>query len=420
MSALINSDKTEQGKPGLGSGCTQAIVTGLTALSGNMNGQCVDSPAGWWQGYIQLVVPKSGNRYLMAGDTDTFALMNEKGVALSGGLRPVMQFAPYPGKPKYRTKGEMLRTADSAAEYMKMWAEDFTKYGCKQGSNCTLVTDIKEGYCMEGANFVYGDPSNHVIHGPMTDQVFVSANFFISRRLKTMAESGIGCGYTRAKRLWELLIDRQYDSITMQPARQPLSDSILPPLSNGSGITMAYFMKCLRDHGNIDPREGSLSCYIPEERGQGALCAHGIRDYTTNAFFGVSKSDHTDLISCEWITPNQPCISPFLPIYIGVNEVPKALATTEAFDLFEKLRAEMDFHPEYRDDVTKYWASFEIRAIEESSLLDVKAAKFADSGDVKGARSLLTEFVAGKSNEAVAAGRKMLDFLCGLPILKNK
>ena len=30
-----------------GSGCTQAIMTGITALEGNMNGQCVDSPEGW-------------------------------------------------------------------------------------------------------------------------------------------------------------------------------------------------------------------------------------------------------------------------------------------------------------------------------------------------------------------------------------
>ena len=41
-----------------GSGCTQAFMTGITSVEGNMNGQCVDSPVGWCQGYIQLVIPK--------------------------------------------------------------------------------------------------------------------------------------------------------------------------------------------------------------------------------------------------------------------------------------------------------------------------------------------------------------------------
>jgi len=163
-----------------------------------------------------------------------------------------------------------------------------------------------------------------------------------------------------------------------------------------------------------------MSCYVPEERGQGALCTHGMFEYTTNAFFGVARADHTDLFSCEWMTPSQPCMSPFLPIYIGINEVPKVLGTTEAFDLFEKLRAVLEYHPEYRDDITQHWAAFEIRTIEESYLMEGKVAKLADDGNVKGARSLLTEFAAQKSNEAMAAGRQILDFLNSLPILEKK
>jgi hypothetical protein len=117
------------------------------------------------------------------------------------------------------------------------------------------------------------------------------------------------------------------------------------------------------------------------------------------------------------MTPSQPCISPFLPVYIGINEVPKALATTQAFDLFEKLRAALEYHPEYRDDVTKYWSAFEIRTIEESYLVEGKAAQLTDRGNIDEARSLLTDFVTQKSNQAIAAGQQMLDFLNGLPIL---
>ena len=405
-----NGVYSAQGKSPYGKGCTEAFVTGLTALTGNMNGQCVDSPVGWWEGFVRLVTPKEGNRYLIAGAGDFFALLNEKGVVLSGGFRPAPSFPPYPGNPEYRSGAEMLRISNSAAEYVKIWSDDFTKYGTAQGSNCTLVVDTKEGYCLEGANFVYGDPANHAIHGPMTDQVFVSANFFISQRLKVHAEAGIGAGYTRAKRLWELLIDRQYDCSVMQPC----------PPAHGGGISLSYFMRCLRDHGNITPEEGRMSCYVPEERGQGALCTHGVWDYTTNAFFGVARVDHTDLFSCEWMTPSQPCMSPFLPIYIGIIELPKTLGTTEAFDLFEKLRSALEYHPEYRGDVTQYWTAFELQTIEESYLVEGKAAKLADEGNIEGAKALLTEFVEKKSNEAMVAGQQMLDFLKGLPILGEK
>jgi hypothetical protein len=414
------SSVREAGKSTFESGCTQAFATGLTALLGNMNGQCVDSPITYWPGYLKLVIPPTGNRYLMVGDGIVFSLMNEKGIVLSGGARHHRQFAPYPGTPKYRSKGELLRTCNSAAEYVKIWSEDFTKYGSQTGISCNLVVDTKEGYCLEGANFVYGDPSNHAIHGPMTDQVFVSANFFISKRLKAMAEAGIGAGYTRAKRMWELLIDRQYDSITMQPVQPIQTGDKIPPFVRGGGITPAYFMKCLRDHGNINPRDGSFSCYVPEERGQGALCIHGLWEYTTNAYFGVARTEYTDLFTCEWITPNQPCISPFLPIYIGINELPKALGTTEAFDLFEKLRAKMNYHPEYRDEITQYWTGFEIRTIEESTLAEAEAAQLVDRGDENRARSVLTEFVARKCNEAMMVCQQMLDFFDGLPIFKNR
>jgi hypothetical protein len=237
----------------------------------------------------------------------------------------------------------------------------------------------------------------------MCDQVFASANFYISKRLKMIAEAGIGAGYNRAKRLWQLLIDRQYDATVMQPKM--------------GGITLSYFMKCLRDHGNVKPEEGRLSSYIAEERGDSALCCHGLWEYTSNSFIGVSRADHTDLFSCEWITSSQPCISPFLPIYIGVNKIPKALGTTESYGLFEKLRAAVEYHPEYREDITRHWTVFEIQAIEESYLLERSVAALADQGKVTEAREMLTTFVQKKCDEAEATCEKMLDVLGSLPVL---
>jgi hypothetical protein len=397
------------GKSSYGSGCTEALVTGLTSLKGNMNGQNVDSMVGMdmWPGFFRLVIPEEGNRYIVAGEGDFFVLVNEKGLCWTGGFRPAKTFPPYSGTPEYLSRGELARISDSAAEYVELWSKNFTKYGTPGGSVCTLIVDPKEGYLLEGANFVYGDPANHNIQGPMTDQVFVSGNFFVSERLKGFAEAGIGAGYTRAKRMWELLIDRQYDCSVMQPS----------PPAGGGGISLPYFMSCWRDHGDIPPEEGRMSAYVPEERGEGVLCAHGITEYTSNAYIGVAREDHTNLLSCAWVTPSQPCISPFLPLYIGINEVPKALGTTEAFNLFEELRLSVERHPRYRQKITQHWTIFEIQVIEESYGVEKNSVSLAEGGDLDGARDVLTEFCEKKCAEALAAAKDMLKFLNKLPIL---
>ena len=390
-----------------GNGCTQALVTGLTSFQGNMTGQCVDGSAGLWPGFLKLVIPDSGNRYLTVGGMgeEIFPLMNEKGVALTQGLRLTRQFPP-PPPGKFVPAGEMMRTCNNAPEYVKMWSDNYMKQGAPWGGRCNLVIDPNVGYCMEGANFIYNDPSNHANHGPMHDQVFASANFYISKRLKIAAEAGIGAGYNRAKRLWQLLIDRQYDSPMMQP--------------RSGGITLSYFMKCLRDHGNIKPEEGRLSSYISEDRGDSALCCHGLWEYTSNAFVNVSRPDHTDLFSCTWITPSQPCISPYLPVFIGINSLPKALGTTDAYQLFEKLRAAVEYHPEKRENITRHWSVFEIQAIEESASLERNAAALADKGNIVEARALLTSFVQSKCDGAMATCEKMLDALNSMPIFDEK
>jgi hypothetical protein len=223
-----NINRTAPNKLPGGSGCTQALITGLTSLHGNMTGQCVDGSAGQWPGYIKLEIPEEGNRYLIVGGwaEEIFPLLNEKGVAGSQGLRLAKEYPPAPqGQPEYISSGEMMRTCNSASEYVSMWTDNFMRHGAPWGGRCNFVIDPEVGYCLEGANFVYGDPSNHVIHGPMYDQVFASANFYISKRLKMIAEAGIGAGYNRAKRLWQLLIDRQYDGTVMQPRMGGISFS---------------------------------------------------------------------------------------------------------------------------------------------------------------------------------------------------
>jgi hypothetical protein len=119
------------------------------------------------------------------------------------------------------------------------------------------------------------------------------------------------------------------------------------------------------------------------------------------------------------MTSSQPCISPFLPIYIGVNKIPEALGTTRAYELFEKLRFAVEYHTEYREEITRYWSVFEIQAIEESYLLEKEATALVDKGQAAEAREMLTVFVQRKCDESMTACEKMLEFLSGLPVLSK-
>jgi hypothetical protein len=389
-------------------GCTGALVTGLTSAGGgNMVGQTMDLFVPFWQNVkIDLVTPKKGYRYLnVAGMFDhPMSALNEKGVGNTEFFRSA-GVIPYPGpdKPRPVSASELMQRADSARKFVELWSESATRYGIEfpTGAGAHTIVDPKEGYLLEAANCVYNNPGNHGIHGPFTDQAFAHANFFVTQRLKA-AEAGIGMGYNRAKRMWQLLIDRQYDSC----------------VTFARGISLSYLMSCFRDHGNTSPEEHRFSVLgVSEERNHCTICTHGLKGYSTYAYICVARPDHTDLFSCLWMTFGQPCISPYLPFYIGINAVPDAMRTNAAARVFDELRLTIEYHPEYRDKITHYWKIFDIHTMEESTALEGKAAKLSDDGKADEARKLLTEFVANKCAEALSAASQILDEIKGLPRL---
>jgi hypothetical protein len=161
-----------------------------------------------------------------------------------------------------------------------------------------------------------------------------------------------------------------------------------------------------------------MSHYVPEERGQKAICCHGTIYYTKSATICNVVEEHTDLFSCLWTTFGQPCISPFLPVYIGVNAVPEniTMVSNPVAKLFEDLRLEMEFHQNYAEKVKNFWTVFEIHAIEESLKVEREATVLADKGDVAKARSILTEFVHKKWSEATSLGKQWINILKDLPL----
>jgi hypothetical protein len=380
-------------------GCTGAVVTGSTSAKGNIVGETTDFSKARSQGVkVELVVPQTGYRYLKG-------VLNEKGVGVTQYFRGA-RAVPYPdpGKLKRVTKDELLSQADSAKNYMQLWSDNVTRYGADDpgGAQAQLIVDPKEGYLMEAANWVYDNPANHAIQGPMSDQVFAHANFFVAKRLKQF-EIGIGAGYNRAKRMWELLIDRQYDSATY---RNP-------------GMSLSYLMNCFRDHGDLSPEEGRMSTYVPEERGKKSVCVHGLSSYSVHAHLCVVTADHTDFFSCLWATFGQPCICPFLPFYIGINAVPEAMMTNSAADIFERLRLAVEYHPEYREEITHFWKIFDIHSIEESSVLEAEVTGLIVGERLDEVRKKLTDFVEARSNQALSMAKQILDEIERLPRLRK-
>jgi len=401
--------------------CSAALATGLTSVRGNLLGQSYDTGYDWESIRVQLVIPEKGNRYLKSvgiGPEGLGPTLNEKGIGKVGFSRPTVQFPPYPGTPEYLSEDELMRISNSTREYVDLWSENMTRYGIpttEGGSIGRMLVDIKEGYLLEGANWIYGDPANHAIHGPMTDQVFACANFFVNTQLKKRAEWGIGAGYTRAKRVWELLIDRQYDCSINEPGMSNVNPRGLPHF--GGGITLPYFMSILRDHGDLSPDEGRMSTYMPEDRGKESICCHGVVFHTKCAKICNPVENHTNLFSCLWMTFGQPCLSPFLPIYIGVNSVPDALSAkaNPVSRVFEDLRLALEYHPENRDKVKHYWTVFELQTVEESYAVEGEATKLAGDGNLTAARALLTEFVNKKCTEALSKGKQWVEKLQSLP-----
>jgi hypothetical protein len=401
--------------------CTIALATGLTSLRGNLLGQSHDCAHDWETIRVKLVIPESGNRYLKTcgpGPDNLIPILSEKGVGAVGFARPSRDFPSFPGTPRYISEDELMRNSGSACEWVDAWSQNMTQYGTPgflgASSIGRMIVDAEEGYLCEGANLVYGDRKNHAIHGPMTDQVFACANFFVNSRLKVQVESGIGAGYNRAKRVWKMLIDRQYDGSVMEGA-PPRDRKSMPHF--GTGISLPYFMSIFKDHGNLSPEEGRMNNYLPEERGQEAVCLHGMVYYTKCATIINPVENHSDLFSCLWITFGQPCLSPFLPIYIGVESLPANIdkPANPLAQVFEQLRLALEYHPDMAEKIKQHWKVFEIQTIEDSIKVEKAAASFAEQGKYAEARKLLTGFIFKKWELAFTSGQQWLKKLREMP-----
>ena len=98
-------------------------------------------------------------------------------------------------------------------------------------------------------------------------------------------------------------------------------------------ITTPYLFSVLRDR-DLYPFDSTLSY---DNRGNVAVWCYGGR--TNYCHFEEISADYPDFLSVLWITPNFPVTSPFLPFFIGLEEVPPSFADadTNQTEVFQEL-----------------------------------------------------------------------------------
>jgi predicted GIY-YIG superfamily endonuclease len=400
--------------------CTGGYALGLTSAEGNMLGATNDwfTPLDLKSCTVVLVKPAKGFRFLQCSldtPTDWGTCLNEKGVCFRGFFREGYGKNPPAECEQKRIKiGDLMGRSTNAEKCVKLLTKNLTKCGTGVESywgQAMMIMDWRVGYLVEGLDYVYDSSDNHAILGPMNDVVFAHANFYLDKRLRER-QKGIGAGYSRAERMWELLVKQQYASITLQPDIK-------------SGITLPYMIKVLRDRGTLTPQDNVMSPYTTP--GQAAICLHGQEIMTYNAQVLIPAEENTDLLSVMWITLGEPNTTPFLPFYIGINDVPLQCKTTEAAKVFHELRQVVNYHPEYFSRVQAYWTNFELQTIEEASRIEqeiknlmeeVKDRKISREKAQKKSRRLLTEFVEITVGKALKSAQKMSGIIEKLPIVK--
>jgi len=389
--------------------CTGGLALGLTCAEGNVLLANLDwtVPVNLDRLTVKLVIPEDKNAYRYLSAQKALQLLggtylNEKGVGIKAFFR-VSQSLKLPDKSLIPTDDDILTTCGSAKVLVEKLSSMFTKIGStiSSGGLALLIVDPKDGYLIEASNYIYNSKLNHAIYGPMKDTVFAQANFYLDRNLRKH-QIGSGTGYTRAQAMWELLIKNQYNDYSLNPIQ-------------GSGLVLPYMMDILKYHDkevSMLENERDTSYTVNNNR---SINVQGSVEKTYNSVIINPFADYTEYLSTMWLTFGEPDICPFLPFFIGINEVPSEYSSITAAEKFEKLRTLLLTNPQYRDRIVEYWKGQEVETISlyrgiVSNAIVTLADKDNKNKDVV-VRNKLTNFVNERCAKALKGVDEMIDEL---------
>lgn len=344
--------------------CTIWFAVGRAANDGTLIAQNGDSSIGAWlfskKRLFKIVEPENENRYIV-DDMGTWLGMNEKGVCSVGASRFGNKLLLPEGAEWKQDLGQVLARADTAEEAVKMAGERMLPSGSQ------TYADTREAWIIEK---VCGHTR---ILGPFRDQAYASSNYILCEDLVPYGIGGpFENGIERARRARQLLEERC------------------------GRLTVSYFFQIARDHGGetID---------LTEYRGsyKQTICNHGVTRRTLFSIVMEPREKYTDLLSRIWYAPGTPCTTPFLPLYIGVTEIPDTWAAGTTMKVFNDLHRSLEYNPDYKQKILNFWRAFEFNTLEEAYLLEQEVQKLINDGRRTEAREMLTEFVQSKSQEAI-------------------
>ena len=422
--------------------CTGGMALGFPAGDNNLIGATLD-----WNGPANLsmlkakLVTDGKYRYLrvaFGGQPGDGAWLNEKGLGYKDFSRLIGS--------AYLTKIEidqemvsdqLMKTSDSAKSFIDTWTPILTQSGCGQpeDSYCgwaLLVVDNTEGYLVEAGDVNDNGTVKHpyAVFGPMRNTVFAHSNYYLDETLRSyqMILSGNtvgGVGYERARHLWNMLTQKQYFKISSN------IDTAI--------IDVPFFMDVLRSRGTESVRskdeqkqmwfQKPLSCAV-KSQGIDAICKNvgtsGIENIGLTYCGQIIKPSKTypQFLSCIWSGLSFPLTSPYLPFYIGINELPAKLQSGDKEGDFAyvfnqlynlvfceknvKGKAVLTPSMSKLKSIIPVWENFDGETYKQSIEIESQVAALAAEGKESEARQLLSDFLDKRMNDAIVIAQDLI------------
>jgi hypothetical protein len=301
------------------------------------------------------------------GDPSSLTLaMNDQGTIINTAGRYCLE----PNNPGVNSGVIIRRSIESARNAGELAAgikEIVGKEGKSKNGSAFACVDGKDAYIVE----TYQKKSE--ILGPLRDTIFTYGNYTVPKAMKPYEKRPRG--YQRAKKARELME------------------------GHGGGVTVPFMIKVCRDH----ERPPDVSLLWDDYN----VCTHGYGRDTRGSGICAADRKHPALLSTLWAALNLPCCTPHLPFYLGMTHVPEDFATATAYETFESLGMALEKVPGLKPGVRQYWEAFEFQTLREMGPLESRVRDLADGGKSAEAAELLTEFVAGKAEKAIADVEKI-------------
>jgi hypothetical protein len=389
--------------------CTGYLLTGHAGGGESFLHKNRDSSS--WREGVALLQPEDGHKVVMV-QTDTgvrrlgYGLnavsgINVKGVA--GATFAAINDEPRPKDPWNPSAvcSHALQQSETAAEYVEHFSAMVEKHGVIGGLSGAVSPG--QGWKVEYAGHHWA------VDGPYIDDFLPIANVYT---IQSMKEHDTG-GWSRFGRL--------------RKAREVLERGLYPNTRGQPWLRSWDLQKAFAFARNEEPLESPISGQ-PDAFQKAALpgtvvggsdprpicdgLPWGRPGRCVSAHIAVPDAKHPAHLSVLWWSLDRPNLAPFLPLFVGVTELPTAIdakAEFAAADRFNELRLLLHEHTEYLTLVKEVWRKFETRQhrrVADEVRKPVRAHLLGDRTEE--AETVLNGFLAKQVEEAMETAQKLI------------